>query len=206
MSIITRQSKGAPLTYVEADNNLTELDGRTKLGWRDNIVQLIGRGAFSDPPFVQFKGGIYLLAFSHILQQEAFASFHIDHDYAMGTPIYPHIHWSVDTDTTGTVRWGFEYTIAKGHQQEAFSEPIIRYVEQNVDGTPYKHYIAEVSDAMAIPGAGIEPDTIILCRVFRDSAHSNDTYDGNAFGMCVDMHYLADKSTTVNKSPNFFGN
>lgn len=205
MTIITRQGKGSPLTFVEADNNLTELDSRTQLGWRDNVIQMVSRGDITAPPFRTFRDNIQLYGFSHIDTQEVFGQFHIDHDYAMGTALYPHVHWAHNTTAVGTVRWGIEYTVAKGHQQMAFGPTTTVYVEQATDGTQYKHYIAEVSDANAIPGTNIEPDTIILMRVFRDATHSNDTLDGDAFGMCLDLHYQADKATTINKKPNFFG-
>jgi hypothetical protein len=204
MTITLRGTKGAALSYAEADGNIADLDVRTKLGWRDNIVQLASRGGPTEPPYQLFRDNIYLLAFSHIDMMEGFASFHIDHDYAMGTALYPHIHWATDTSAIGTVRWGFEYTIAKGHQQAAFGPTTTIYVEQTTTGVPYMHYIAESSDANAIPGIGIEPDTLILMRVFRDSTHPNDNLDASAFGICLDMHYQADKATTKNKAPNFF--
>ena len=122
----------------------------------------------------------------------------------MGTVLYPHIHWTVDSDLVGTVRWGFEYTVAKGHQQMAFGETVTVYVEQTTDGTPFKHYVAEVADVDAIPALNIEPDTIILCRVFRDAAHPNDTFDDQVFGICLDMHYQVAQAATPRKRPNFF--
>lgn len=205
MNIVTREEKGSALSMVEADNNTKEFDRRTSAGWRDNIVQMVPRGGPTEPPFMLFRNGIYLPAFSHIDQMEAFASFHIDHDYMMGSSLYPHIHWSASSTETGNVRWGFEYTIAKGHQQMSFEATQTIYVDQFADGTPYKHYIAEVSDANAISGANIEPDTIILCRVFRDSMSAADTFGDHAYGICLDLHYRADHATTPNKAPNFFG-
>ena len=204
MTIVTRQAKGAPLTHAEGDNNIVELDTRTKLGWRDTVVQLIPRGGPTEPPMQLFIGGLYFFSFSYLDMQEGFASFHVDHDYALGTPLYPHIHWSCATSDIGTVRWGFEYTLAKGHQQMAFGPSTTVYVEQSTDGTPFKHYIAEVPDASAIPGLNVEPDTLIIMRVFRDATHVNDTLNTNAYGICVDLHYQADKATTPNKAPNFF--
>ena len=67
------------------------------------------------------------------------------------------------------------------------------------------HYVGEVSAANAIDGAlyGIEPDTIIAVRVFRDGLHANDTLAEDVFGLCMDLHYQADHATTPNKSPPF---
>lgn len=206
MTITLRSQKGAPLTIAEADGNVSTLDERTALGWRDNIVQLDIQPGNPDAPALNiFRDGIHAYNFFAGEMSEAFAAFHVDHDYALGTALYPHIHWAVNTTDTGTIRWGIEYTLAKGHGQMAFGPTTTVYIEQASDGTQYKHYVAEVSDANAIPGTNIEPDTLILCRFFRDGLHANDTLNADAFVFCVDLHYQADRATTPNKAPNFFG-
>lgn len=203
--ITLRNTKGSALSYAEADGNISELDDRTKQGWRDNVVQLDIQVGNPDAPTLNvFRDGIHAYNFADATLTEAFANFHVDHDYAMGTALYPHIHWAVNSTATGTVRWGIEYTTAKGHGQAAFGATTTVYVEQAADGTPYKHYVAEVSLADAIPGTNIEPDTLILCRFFRDGEHANDTLADDCFVFCVDMHYQADKATTPNKAPDFF--
>lgn len=204
MAINTAAGKGAPLTPAEADANQNEFDRRTKQGWRDNVIEMSTRNGPAEPQMSAFRGGIYLLGFVQTDNMEVFGNFHVDHDYAMGTPLYPHIHWTTNSSLVGTVRWGIEYTIAKGHQQEAFPATTTVYVEQTTDGTPYKHYVAEVSDANAIPGAGIEPDTMILVRVFRDATHPNDTYDDQVFGIALDLHFQVAQAATPRKAPNFF--
>lgn len=207
MSIVLRSEKGSPLSYEEGDNNFSELDTRTAIGWRDNIVQLTVDSSNPDSPTLNiFRDGLHAYNFFAGQFTECFAWFHVDHDYALGTKMYPHIHWSVQTDVVGTVRWGVEYTIAKGHQQEAFPESRIVYIEQSTDGTPFKHYVAETSDENAIDGAfyGIEPDTLILARFFRDGTHPNDTFEGDVFVFILDMHYQANRLATPFKRPNFF--
>ena len=204
MTITTRAGKGSALSYGELDGNFTDLDTRTKQGWRDNVIEMTTRNGPTEPQMAPFRGGIYLLGFDKLTMMEVFGNFHIDHDYAMGTALYPHIHWTTDSTLIGTVRWGIEYTIAKGHQQAAFPTTTTVYVEQTTTGTPYMHYIAEVSDGDAIPGTGIEPDTFILVRVFRDASHVNDTYDDQVFGIALDMHYQVAQASTPFKSPNFF--
>jgi hypothetical protein len=151
-----------------------------------------------------FRNGIYLLAFPDSATSEVFGNFHIDHDHAPGTALYPHIHWTVSSASTGTVRWGIEWTLAKGHQQMAFGPTTTVYVEQAATGTPYLHYISEVAPANAIPGTNVEPDTFVLMRVFRDATHPNDTFSDQVFGIALDLHYQADRATTPNKAPNFY--
>ncbi len=199
---------GGLLTPAEVDGNFSELDTRTKLGWRDNIVELkVDSSSPNAPTLEAFRGGILSWKFPPGELTEAHSAWHIDHDYAMGTKLYLHIHWSTKVANMGTVRWGFEYTVAKGHQQQAFPATTTVYVEQPATGTPYLHYVGEVSEANAIDGLalGVEPDTVVLVRVFRDGAHVNDTFDADVFVSFLDMHYQADKATTPNKAPNFFG-
>lgn len=204
-AILLRSQKGTPLTHPEMDTNMGSLDTRTKQGWRDNVIQFnVEVGDNNAPSLSAFRGNIKLFAFPTNKMTQSVAIWHIDHDYAMGTALYPHIHWSIATSNLGTVRWGFEYTVAKGHQQEAFPAPTTIYVEQASNGTPYMHYVAEFSDAQAIPGSLVEPDSLIIARIFRDPTHINDTLEAPVFGLCLDMHYQADRATTPNKSPNFY--
>lgn len=205
MTITTRTGKGSELSYAELDGNFSDLDTRTALGWRDNVIEMTVRSGPTEPQMTLFRNGIYMLAFPVEGLREVFGNFHIDHDYALGTALYPHIHWATDGALVGTVRWGIEWTVAKGHQQMAFGPTTTVYVEQTTTGTPYMHYIAETSLANAIPGTGIEPDTFILMRVFRDVDHVNDTYADQVFGLALDLHYQADRATTPNKAPNFYG-
>lgn len=204
MTITYRLAKGSELSYSELDGNFSDLDTRTKQGWRDNVVEMTTRNGPSEPQMSQFRDSIYLLGFVKTDMMDVFGNFHIDHDYAMGSALYPHIHWTTNSGLIGVVRWGFEYTVAKGHQQMAFGPTVTIYVEQQTTGVPYMHYVAETPDLSAIPGVGIEPDTFILMRVFRDATHPNDTYDDQVFGIAMDLHYQAAQAATPNKSPNFF--
>lgn len=205
MTITTRSGKGSTLTWSDLDGNFDDLDTRTKLGWRDNVIEMTIREGLTAPQMTEFRDQLHLLAFPAGAMTEVFGNFHVDHDYALGTALYPHIHWTTNSATTGTVRWGIEWTLAKGHQQMSFGPTTTVYVEQASTGTPFMHYIAEVSDANAIPGTNVEPDTFILMRVFRDAAHPNDTFSDQVFGIALDLHYQADRATTPNKAPNFYG-
>jgi hypothetical protein len=206
VTILLASTKGAPLSIAEADGNVSDLDTRTKLGWRDNIVEIkVDSSSPNAPTLGAIRGGILAWQFFANELTEAHSGWHIDHDYALGTKLYLHVHWVCPTANIGTVRWGFEYTVAKGHQQQAFPATTTVYVEQATNGTPYMHYVGEVSEANAVDGAalGIEPDTVILVRLFRDGAHVNDTLDDTVFGIFLDLHYQADRATTPNKSPSF---
>jgi hypothetical protein len=135
-------------------------------------------------------------------------AFHINHDYALGTPIYPHVHWinAAAAPNTGNVRWGFEYAVAKGHNQQAF--PMLAtttaYVTQACPSTRYQHNIAELALADAVPATNLEVDSIVYMRIFRDAADGADTCTDPVFLLAADCHYQSNTIATKNKSPNFY--
>lgn len=178
-------------------------------GWSDYLSSLSsGRTAGANvPTWSNFRDGINAYAFSATGSDEIWINFHINHDFKLGTAIYPHVHWSINTTNTGTVRWGIEYTVAKGHQQSNFGATNTIYVEQTVAApNQYGHYIAEVSDVDAISSAELEVDSVVLMRIFRDGSHANDTFPNPAFGLFVDLHVQVDRTSTLNKAPNFYSN
>ena len=207
MSITYRSTKGVDLVAAEVDANFSELDNRTQMGWRDMICGLETRGGPTQPVLQNYRNGIYLYAFSPDVVQEIFAVAHIDHDYALGTELFPHMHWTTDTTNTGTVRWGIEYTLAQRFDDtgvKTFGPTTTLYVEQASDGAAYKHWVAQATPGNGIPGAGINIDTVILFRIFRDATHGNDTYPDPCYGITFDMHYQCSRYATPNRDPNFF--
>ncbi len=149
------------------------------------------------------SSGVYAFAFAPTVLNELWTSFHLNHDYAIGTPFFPHVHWLPDSTNTGVVRWGIEFSAAKGHDQEVFPTTTIIFIEQSAPGIINRHMLAEVADpGITVPGA--EPDMLILVRFFRDAAHANDTYTGNAIGLNLDAHFKVDRDSTLNKEPDFY--
>jgi hypothetical protein len=157
------------------------------------------------PTWAQFRNGIYTWSFSASTVNEVWVKYQIHHDYVPGSPVYPLLYWSVSTTNTGVVRWGIEYTIAKGHQQQAFPITSTIYLNVNVAGIAYRNYTTEVPEANAIPATNLEPDSLILMRVFRDAAHSADTLVSPAFLLHCSMHCRKNRDgTTRNKVPDFY--
>ncbi len=174
--------------------------GSNNIGWRDITSDINVKGTGSNnPSWATIRNGISAYSFSATVMQEAWVNFHINHDYALGTPVYLHVHWVNPGTNTGTVRWGFEYSYAKGHGQEAFPASQTVYVEQAA--SQYTHMIAEISTG--ILDTVLEPDGIIMVRVFRDATHANDTCTDAVALVMSDVHYQASKWATKNKAPNF---
>lgn len=174
-------------------------------GWADitGDINVKGTGANS-PAWSSFVSGIYAYEFSASVMKECWIVFHVPHSYAPGSDLYLHTHWSTTGTDTGVVRWGFEYTYAKGYNQGAdsvFPSSQTVYIEQAGSGVARRHMIAETLP-VTIPG--LEVDSLILVRVFRDAAHVNDTQTSAAFLFTSDIHFLADKVVTPNRNPDFY--
>lgn len=183
-------------------------DGVVKtFGWNDNVQMFTVKTAgTSDPQITQLFGNMYGYTWSPSSRNEVWVDFHILHDYAVGTPVFPHIHWMPTTNNAGTVRWGIEYTVAQGHGVDTFSTATATiYIHQTISSNNrYRHMIAEVDNADAIPATDLNIDGFIKMRVFRDATHNLDTYPDSVHAWCVDLHYQTAQLSTKNKAPGFF--
>lgn len=143
------------------------------------------------------------LIFSGTTMNQAFSTYHFHHDIAIGTGVYLHTHFVPLDNTAGTVRFGFEYTLAKSHGQETF--PItdgLVYAEVIIPAnSARRNYVAEIPNP-GILSASIEPDANMKVRIFRDAA--NDSYNGDIHMWQVDLHYQKARLGTKNRAPNFF--
>lgn len=185
-----------------------------RVGWKDLVADPHTHGAgTADPTEATVSTSFYkALAFSGagVQIKEVQASFHINHDYMMGTRVYPHTHWTAGNTTNAidAVKWSMQYSVAKGHQQQAFFTEAgggtTKSVTQTLTGTPYMHYVSELSDADAIVPDNCEPDSLILVRFYRDPADVADTFTSDVWLLTVDCHYLADRFATPLKAPPFF--
>lgn len=175
-------------------------------GWNDLTADLSAGKAVgaNAPTWSTYRDGISAYAFDAATMNELWITWHVLHDYAVGSKVYIHVHWSPNTTSTGVVRWGIEYTAQKGHNQGAFPATTTVYLEDNVaSNDQYGHRIIEMTDAQAF-SANLETDALILCRIFRDAGDAADTFPDDAFGLTADIHYQVDKEVTPNKSPPFF--
>lgn len=173
-------------------------------GWDDYVVSGLNvrlRGA-NDPTLTEFRNGLYLYAFSGTVGvNEVYTSVHILHDWKPGTDIYPHVHWAHNVASpTGDVVWQIDYSIAKGFSQEVFPAPTT-IVAQQTAGTQYYHHIIESSTT--IPAASLEPDAVVLMRIYRDSGHGSDNFEDDAFLIQADLHYESDGRRTNEKASPF---
>lgn len=205
--VLLADKGGQPLTPLEADQNLQELDRRTQHGWNDLVQEVTIRPGTNAPQLGTLIGGLVAHAFPPSTIAECFANFHMRHDYIPGMMFYPHVHWSVNTASSGRVRWGVEYTLAQradGGTGVVFGPTQTKFIEVDVPpGSQHTHFVSEAADGQGIDGSGLDVDALILCRFFRDAEHPNDTFPDEVFLLTVDIHYPADVICTPMRFPPF---
>lgn len=165
----------------------------------------------SAPTLTTFRNNVSLYAFAGSgPTEQVFFTVHILHGIAKGTPITLHVHYSHTTASpaSGDVKWNIDWTLARGYQAGTFNTGTTTSsgtmsVVQTVNTEPYVHHITS-DDAMTIAGqTELEPDSLILCRLYRNSGDAEDTFTGNAFLINIDCHYQRDKVGTVERNRPF---
>jgi len=181
--------------------------------WHDIIgrVEPKASGAGS-PTRTAYIGGVYDYAFT--ANDQVDFSFHMLHDYAAGTDLFFHLHWSHSgTAVSGNLVVSYAATYAKGHNQANFITPatgnVISYATVDVATTPrYRHRIEEIQLTSLTPTAAqldtaqLEVDGLILitCQVTSLPTVTG----GNVFIHMGDIHYQSTGIGTKNKAPNFY--
>jgi len=186
--------------------------------WRDLLgeIKILSPGA-NDPTLAVFRDGIKGYSFSNAVMNEVWNYYHIKHDHVPGSDIFIHAHWAqnvVDTGgpagVPGDVKWQFEVTYAKGHNQAAYPASFTTSVTQTASGTQYQHMLGEIQLSAASPSAtqidsdNLEPDGVIKIRSFRDPADAADTLNQVPFLDYVDIHYQSTSIGTKQKAPDFY--
>jgi hypothetical protein len=92
--------------------------------------------------------------------------------------------------------------VARGHDLGTFPAPTTVTL-QDTALAQYTHHIIETTEGNAIPSTNVEPDSVILFRIYRDPAHANDTFENDAFLVNFDLHFEADGQRTNEKVSPF---
>lgn len=163
-------------------------------------------GGGSNPPgWATFRNGISLYTFAGTgTADEAWFSIHIPHNIAQGEDITFHVHWShIIASPTGNVVWQLEYTMARGYEKDTYPATTTLSSTQ-VAGAQYAHHITNDDDmTISFSSDNIEPDAVILCRIFRDPAHASDTFANDAYLINVDVHYKVEQIATTERNRPF---
>lgn len=157
--------------------------------------------ATSAPNFSTFRDGIKAYAFPSNKMTQGFFQIHIQHGYKKDTDMSFHVHWGhSNAAPTGDVKWQIEYSIARGYGIEAWNTSTTLTTTQTA-GNRYIHHITN-DDDMPILGVAnnVEPDCVIIARIFRDPGDAADTFPDEAFLFHIDLHYQKSRDGTVERN------
>jgi flagellar hook protein FlgE len=184
--------------------------------WADLIGTVLPRETGANAPSLStFRGGnVKLYAFG--VGDKFDCEFHVPHDYAPGTDLYIHVHWSHNgTNISGTFAANFYHTYAKRDSQSFPAEKTLglSVSSLSIGNTPqYVHRVDEVQistnggSSTQLDTAAIEPDGVILVSF---DVTTIPTITGGSqnepFVFYVDLHYQTTGLIgTKSKISNFY--
>lgn len=143
------------------------------------------------PDYKQFVVNVDAFHFRPTLIESLGVKATYNNDTAVGSTVYPTVRWSPVDNTTGVVRWAITLSVAE--IDGTFTDAGVIYLEQAASGVSNQHQLIELDGSSLVAP---NPNAILVGRVFRDSAHVNDTYVGEAVLHSVSINYQADKVGT----------
>jgi hypothetical protein len=182
---------GGNYSEFETDGTLEFIGDATV--WDDLRVPLVtARVAGANvPAFETFVGGT--MAWNFDDGDEIFLAVQMPHSWLIGSTIYPHLHWSPesDVDPSDNIGIGLEYTWANIGDDFPATTTITRDVPTGIDQA-FAHLIHNFDVSGIDPPAGVTAvSSMLICRVFRQAAGSDNYADG-AFFVEFDIHYQID--------------
>lgn len=190
------------------DNFVVESDGTVRYDnaatvWDDLMVYPDAAGKVAgtkSPVWTLFKNngsgsqGAFLWMFDKDQEQEVYFTIQMPHSYKVSSNIYPHVHWTTisGTPTATNVVWGLEYTVVAIGGTYTNTTIINTTSVISEIGTPSGTSQHLISSFPSISGSGLDFSTVLVCRLFRNTGHTNDTF-GNSVGLLgFDIHYEKD--------------
>ena len=189
-------------------------------GWRDLLGDQFAKNTGgTKPTLTTYNDTVDAWQFSN--GDEAFLTFHIPHDYVLGTDIHLHVHWSQNNAgaTGGTIDFIYSAIYAKGHNQvsgSAFTSTPITDSFSSIDINDgdsglvqYQHHFTEVVISAATATAALldrddfEPDGVIELTLEMDANNLTGT-PSDPFIHYVDLHYQSTGIPTKEKAPDFY--
>lgn len=166
-------------------------DLRVTLDNGSNAAQINSIPGISGPQLWYFRYGQGVEAMSFQVQ--------LPHTWVEGTTIYPHLHWTPrGSNVSGDVEWNLDYTWVNYDATTVQVFPAI--TTNSVVASPASgnfvqngHYITALSTANAgIDGTGKKISSILICRLWRNSSTTGDTYNDDAGVLFMDFHIQID--------------
>ncbi|MCF8273246.1 MAG: hypothetical protein K9I95_05380 [Flavobacteriaceae bacterium] len=181
-------------TKIEADGTLM-FEGGAEV-WDDLRVSLDkGSSSASLEYFSGSSGGqIWYFRNNEGLEAMSF-QVQLPHSYKEGTTIYPHLHWTPRATESGDIEWNFDYTWVNYDATTplVFSAKTTNTVVATGGFTANTHMITALSSGnVGLDGTGKKISSILICRLWRNSGDTQDTYVDDAGLLSLDFHYQID--------------
>lgn len=187
-------------------------------GWKDLIGDVAGKFSGGTAPTQKLLFST-VRAWTYTAGDQGDLLFHMPHDYAPGTDLFLHFHWTHNgTNISGSFVINCFATYAKGHSQQAMiapKTPTISLAGLNITNTPTLiHRIDEIQ--LSTPGGSatmldtsqLEIDGLIMISFTTSTIPSisgSSTGVNTPFLLSADLHYQTTGLPTKNKAPNFYG-
>ncbi len=166
-------------------------DLRVTLDNGSNAAQINSIPGLSGPQLWYFRYDQGVEAMSFQVQ--------LPHTWVEGTTIYPHLHWTPrGNNVSGNVEWNLDYSWVNYDPATVQVFPAV--TTSSVVASPTTgnfvqsgHYITALTTANAgIDGTGKKISSILICRLWRNSTTSGDTYNDDAGVLFMDFHIQID--------------
>ena len=181
-------------TYVEEMNSRLnqQLQNITRLQYEDLRVPLQAAkvAGANQPTFEQIPGTLQY-AWNFDVNDMIYFMAQLPHAYKEGTDIYPHVHWSPesDSDPATNVLFHLAYTWVNINDEitgySTRSSTVSTGVNQGL-----VHKLTSIGSNPAIDGTGKKISSMLICRLQRKGAASE--YPGGVFIYEFDFHYQID--------------
>ncbi|MCX6290213.1 MAG: hypothetical protein NT126_00430 [Bacteroidetes bacterium] len=173
---------------LRMDNAATVYDDlRATLDKGTNEASLSYFSGSSGPEIWYFRNNNTVEAMSFTVQ--------LPHSWKEGTTIFPHLHWAPKSSASGNVEWNLEYTWANydATTPQVFPSITTSTVVATGPFTANTHLITPLTASNAgLSATGKKISSILICRIWRNSVSSNDTYNADAGVLFLDFHYQID--------------
>ena len=151
---------------------------------RSGCAQFCSGKSNNEPATSVFVGQIEAYAYVSNKIESVGMIYQVCDEHAPGTPLSLFVRWAPEDAGAGVVRWGIEYVYA--NDGGLFTGATV-YLEQAAPGVARQHRRVDMAGGF---GAGfVQAGTLLLLRLFRDTANAADTYAGDAFGLMCGINY-----------------
>jgi len=187
-------------SVFDSTGKLTNIGEATT--WEDLRVPLnTGKTAGANIPTFEVVTGT-VMAYNFDDGDEIWFAAQFPHAMKSGvTRIWPHLHWSPESDVSPAenVGIGLEYTIAAINSN--FTKTVTTAIDVSTGTSASLKHLINDFDVAGIDVSGISTtvSAMILCRFFRQAAGSNNYSDG-IFGIEIDFHYERDMNGSTERT------